>query len=53
MKRLRLIRSAVLVSSGALLFQAAGCTPLPILDILQTALLAVTAAGSIAILENI
>ncbi len=53
MKRGRLLRSAMMFLSGATLLQAAGCTPPSILDILQTAFLAVTAAGSLAILNNI
>lgn len=53
MKRLRLIRSAVLISSTAVVFQIAGCTAIPLHELLQTVFLGLTAAGAVAILENI
>lgn len=48
----RLARSAMLLMSGAMLLQIGGCMP-TVFDIIQTILLGVTAAGSIAVIRNI
>ncbi|MCP4589535.1 MAG: hypothetical protein GY842_02200 [bacterium] len=53
MKKARVLRQAALLASGiGLLFQV-GCTTATFLDFLNTVLLGVTAAGSVAILQNI
>ena len=53
MKGLRLVRTMKLLAPGALLLQAGGCDFAMFNDFLQTVLLGITAAGSIAILQNI
>ncbi len=53
MKRGRFMRSVIMLLSSAAMLQVAGCTPPSVLEILNTAFLAVTAAGSFAILRNI
>ncbi|UCC32148.1 MAG: hypothetical protein JSU86_07665 [Phycisphaerales bacterium] len=50
MERHRLVRVMKLLAPGMILLQAAGCS---VNDFLQTVFLAITAAGSIAILQNI
>ncbi len=52
MKRVRWMRSAMMFLSGAVVLQIAGCAP-SLLDIVQTVLLGITAAGSLAILRNL
>ncbi len=52
MKRARIMRSMCLFCSGALILQATGCFTTG-LEVLQTGLLGVTAAGAIAIIQNI
>ena len=52
MKIGRLIRGLMLCCSGAMLLQESGCT-LQTLEVIQTGLLAITAAGAVAILQNI
>ena len=59
----RLMRWAKVFSSGAVVYQAAGCTApgglldsffsSPILEVVQTVFLGITAAGGYAILQNI
>lgn len=49
----RLFRGLKWLASGAIVFQLAGCENTTILDLLQTAFLGVTAAGSFVILQNI
>lgn len=53
MKRWFCSRTMKLLASGGLLLQVGGCTESAFFDLLQTALLGVTAAGSWAILQNI
>ena len=53
MNRYRLIRVAKLVASGVILLQAAGCGFTAFNEFVQTMLLGVTAAGAVAILQNI
>ena len=52
MKNARLMRVAMMLCSGALLLQAAGCNFLTLLEIAQTGLLGVTAAGAVASRQN-
>ncbi len=51
----RLSRTMVTLASGAMMLQMGGCTAgeIPFFDIIQTALLGVTAAGALAILQNV
>jgi hypothetical protein len=42
-----------LLASGMVLLQIGGCTPAQILEVIQTGLLGVTAAGAYAIIKNI
>jgi len=51
MKRVQLIRAFKLLAPGLILLQAAGCVAFN--DFLQTVFLGITAAGSIAIIQNI
>ena len=53
MKNTRLWNAAKLLTTGMILLQAGGCTTTMFLDFVQTILLGVTAAGSVAILSNI
>ena len=53
MRRLFLIRAAKMLATGAILLQAGGCSLTALNELLQTVLLGITAAGSIAILQNI
>jgi hypothetical protein len=53
MKVSRILKVAKLAVSGSILLQVAGCDIFSILDFVQTGLLAVTAAGAVAILQNI
>lgn len=53
MKRSRLERVMKLLVPGVLLLQAGGCSPTAFNELIQTIFLGVTAAGSIAILQNI
>lgn len=50
MSNRRMMRVIRLLLPGAILLQASGCN---VLDVVQTVFLGITAAGSIAILENI
>lgn len=53
MKYGRMMRVVMMLGSGAVLLQAAGCAFNDILQIVQTGLLGVTAAGAYAIIQNI
>lgn len=53
MKNLRWFRAMKLAGVGAVLLQAGGCTFLQFNELLQTVLLGITAAGGVAILQNI
>jgi len=53
MKLMRGLRLMKLVAAGAILVQSGGCVFSDALEFIQTVLLAVTAAGSVAILQNI
>ena len=53
MRKLYCIRMMKMLASGAILMQAAGCALNDFMEFLQTAFLGVTAAGSVAILQNI
>ncbi len=56
MKTSRFMRFFMLAGAGAMMFQGAACTTDPLTtfnDFAQTILLGITAAGSIAILQNI
>ncbi len=48
-----LIRASKMLVPGAILLQAGGCSLAALNELLQTVLLGITAAGSIAILQNI
>ena len=52
MRMERAIRVMKMIGCGALLMQSTGCTATT-LDIIQTILLGFTAAGGIAIIQNI
>lgn len=49
----RWFKAMKLVGVGAVLLQAGGCTLLQINELIQTVLLGITAAGGVAILQNI
>lgn len=49
----RIVRSFQGLAGGFLLLQAGGCDLSGLNEVLQTVLLGVTAAGSIAIIQNI
>ncbi len=49
----RALRVAKLFAGGACLLQVAGCDMLTLNDYLQTIFLGITAAGGIAIIQNI
>ena len=49
----RLVHVMKLLASGVILLQVGGCTFTAINEFAQTVFLAITAAGSIAILQNI
>jgi len=53
MKKPRIIRVVKALATGAFLLQAGGCTQAEFNEFLQTVFLGITAAGSIAIIENI
>ena len=53
MKRFRMTRVLAALVSGAMILQLPGCPELTFLDVIQTALLGITAAGAIAIIENV
>lgn len=49
----RMFRVAQVLAGSALVLQAGGCTFNELNEVLQTLLLGVTAAGAIAIIQNI
>ena len=49
----RVMKKVRLMASGAVLLQAGGCDLTTINEIAQTVFLGITAAGSLAILQNI
>ena len=51
--RFRMVRMGALVAAGCCVFQTSGCTTLEFVEFIQTILLGITAAGSVAILRNI
>lgn len=53
MKTDRLLRAMKVLAPGMLLLQIGGCDPVAFNEFVQTVLLGITAAGSIAILQNI
>ena len=53
MRRMRLTRFFKALVPGAIALQAAGCGPEDFNEFLQTVFLGITAAGSIAILQNL
>jgi hypothetical protein len=54
MTKVRLIQMMTILCSGAMILQTGACDPLNTLnDYVQTVLLGITAAGAIAILQNI
>ena len=53
MKTRRAFKMARLLATGAIMLQAAGCDINTLNDYLQTILLGITAAGAVAILQNI
>jgi len=52
-RSMRLMKKLRWLASGALLLQAGGCDLAGLNEIVQTIFLGITAAGSIAILQNI
>ncbi len=53
MKGPRFFRILKWLTPGVILLQAGGCNPAAFNELLQTIFLGITAAGSIAILDNI
>lgn len=53
MKFSRFARITATVASGAMLLQLTGCPDISLLEVLQTVLLGVTAAGSLVIIDNL
>jgi hypothetical protein len=53
MRRSSIIRLASLAMMGGMVFQVAGCTSTETLIFIQTVFLGVTAAGAVAILQNL
>ena len=53
MRSTRIMRAVLYLSSGAVLLQTGGCDFSAFNSFIQTVLLGITAAGSIAILRNI
>ena len=49
----RMMRVMKMAAAGAILLQASGCAFLAANEVIQTILLGITAAGSVAILQNI
>ena len=49
----RILRTMKMLAAGAILLQAGGCNLLIINEYIQTILLGITAAGGVAILQNI
>jgi len=53
MMRSRVFRTIKAVAGGAILLQAGGCDLTGVFDFAQTVFLGITAAGSIAIIQNL
>ncbi len=53
MNKARIAQSLKMLAAGVVLFQAGGCDTNSFLEFVQTVLLGVTAAGSVAIIQNI
>lgn len=53
MRGKRMIRALQFVASGWILLQTSGCTTTEFLEFIQTVFLGVTAAGAVAIIQNI
>jgi len=53
MRGSRIFKAMRLVGIGVILLQAGGCTFLAFNEVVQTVLLGITAAGGVAILQNI
>ena len=53
MRGTRMIRLAKMVAAGVILMQATGCSFTAFNEFLQTVFLGITAAGGIAIIQNI
>ncbi len=49
----RMVRGLQLAASGMFILQIGGCTTTQFLEFVQTILLGITAAGGIAIIQNI
>jgi len=49
----RIVRLLKFLTPGVILLQAAGCTFTAVNDVIQTIFLGITAAGALAILQNI
>ncbi len=53
MRTSRILRAMKVLGSGAMLLQVGGCDFATFNEILQTILLGITAAGGVAIIQNI
>ena len=53
MKRFRIMRAAAALVSGAMILQLPGCSDVTFLDVVQTVLLGITAAGALVIIDNL
>ncbi|MHC4697583.1 MAG: hypothetical protein ACYTFA_12665 [Planctomycetota bacterium] len=53
MKKSRGLRMLKVLAGGGFLLQATGCSMADVNEFIQTILLGITAAGSVAILQNI
>ncbi len=53
MRTFRIVRAMKVLCSGALLLQIGGCSSLELIQFIQTILLGITAAGAVAIIQNI
>ncbi|MHC4063720.1 MAG: hypothetical protein ACYSUI_04370 [Planctomycetota bacterium] len=53
MRFTRLLRLTTMLTSGAMMLQIGGCSSSDAFEFIQTILLGVTAAGSVAILQNV
>ncbi len=49
----RIMRTLQLLGAGAIMLQTSGCTSSQFLEFVQTVLLGITAAGGIAIIQNV
>lgn len=53
MRGKRMVRALQFVASGWILLQAGGCTTTEVFEFLQTVFLGITAAGAVAIIQNV